>query len=157
MRRLLAAVVVGLGGSTAVLLTTALAAARRRIRVTVEGHSMEPALTAGETAVAHRTRRPARLRAGQVVVMVKPTAPGSWRWPPVTRRPHRQALLVKRLAALPGDLLPPGVPGHRAGQVTVPDGYGVVLGDNLGASTDSRTFGLVPLDRIVAHLPGRDT
>ncbi|MEV5443086.1 S26 family signal peptidase [Streptomyces sp. NPDC052644] len=133
------------------LLAAAAARGRQRIRVTVDGSSMEPTLGAGQTVIAHRSTA-ARLRRGQVVILVKPTAPGTWRWPRPSRRPHRQALLVKRLAALPGDPLPPGVPAPRPGVVTVPAGFAAVLGDNAASSTDSRAFGLVPLDRIVARL-----
>ncbi|MFI8258056.1 S26 family signal peptidase [Streptomyces filamentosus] len=128
---------------------------RRRIRVTVVGGSMTPALAPGRTVVARRGTA-GRLRTGQVVVLLKPTAPDAWEWPLPTGRPHRQPLLVKRLAALPGDPLPPGVPGRRDGETTVPPGHAAVLGDNTAASVDSRVFGLVPLDRIVAYVPGHD-
>ncbi|MGW6393552.1 S26 family signal peptidase [Streptomyces sp. NPDC055103] len=146
------AVLVVLLVPAALFLALPVSRGRLRIRVTVDGASMEPALRPGQTVVAHRSLA-ARLRHGQIVILVKPTAPGAWEWPRPSRRPHRQALLVKRLAALPGDPLPPGVPGRHAAEVTVPAGYAAVLGDNRAASTDSRAFGLVPLDRIVARLP----
>ncbi|MFC7931025.1 S26 family signal peptidase [Streptomyces cinereoruber] len=138
----------------AALLATAAVRGRRRLRVTVAGDSMAPALASGQVVVARRAGPPS-LRTGEVVILLKPTAPGAWRWPEPTSRPHRLPLLVKRLAALPGDPLPPGVAGKHEAQFAVPAGYAAVLGDNAFASTDSRTFGLVPLDRIVARLPER--
>ncbi|MFF6793388.1 S26 family signal peptidase [Streptomyces filamentosus] len=152
------AVALGLGLGAGLLLVPAAMAVllgRRRIRVTVVGGSMAPALAPGRTVVARRGVT-GRLRTGQVVVLLKPTAPDAWEWPRPTGRPHRQPLLVKRLAALPGDPLPPGVPGRRDGETTVPSGHAAVLGDNTAASVDSRVFGLVPLDRIVAYVPGHD-
>ncbi|MEV6199715.1 S26 family signal peptidase [Streptomyces sp. NPDC051771] len=144
----------GLPAAGLALLATAAVRGRRRLRVTVSGDSMAPALASGEVVVAHRVG-PSGLRTGEVVVLLKPTAPGAWRWPEPTARPHLRPLLVKRLAALPGDPLPPGVRGEHEAQATVPAGYAAVLGDNAPASTDSRAFGLVPLDRVVARLPER--
>ena len=90
-------------------------------RVAVEGESMAPALQPGDHLLALR-RWP--LRRGDVVALRDP------------RDPHRA--LVKRVAALPGEAVScDGAVLHAGGGV-------VVLGDNLAASTDSRSFGAVP-------------
>lgn len=52
---------------------------------------------------------------------------------------------VKRVAALPGDRLPPGIPGEGD---TVPPGKLVMLGDNPD-SIDSRQRGLFSADQLL--------
>ncbi|MFF5334056.1 S26 family signal peptidase [Streptomyces sp. NPDC013181] len=125
---------------------------RSRLRVTVAGESMAPALRPGQVVIARRVTGPGELRTGDVVVLVKPECPGDWRWPepgPVSGG----AWLLKRLAALPGDPVPPGVARALGVRGVVPEGAAVVLGDNTAASVDSRDFGFVPVDRLIAHVP----
>ncbi|MEU4119125.1 S26 family signal peptidase [Kitasatospora sp. NPDC028055] len=138
----LAAPVAGL-----VLLRTALSV------VVVAGPSMSPALRPGQRVLVLR-RGLARLRAGRIVVVAPDglvpaggaPAGGPAGGAPAARRPAR--LLVKRLAALPGEPVPPPVrPVLPAG--TVPGGHVVLLGDNPDFSTDSRLWGAVPADRVV--------
>ncbi|MEU9040520.1 MULTISPECIES: S26 family signal peptidase [unclassified Kitasatospora] len=112
--------------------------------VVVSGPSMSPALRPGQRVLVLR-RGLARLRAGRIVV-VSPNglaAPGGG---PARRQPDR--LLVKRLAALPGDPVPQSVRPVVAGG-TVPGGHVVLLGDNPEFSTDSRTWGAVPARSVV--------
>lgn len=97
--------------------------------VRVHGGSMSPALEDGERVLVRR--RPARVRAGDIVVF---PVPGQIR---VERRQ-----LIKRVAAVPGDAIPAcvlaavrGLPGEH-----VPTGKLVVLGD-ARESTDSRAWG----------------
>ena len=120
----------------------------RVVVVTVEGGSMEPTLRSHDRVVVRRlpTRR---LRVGQIVVLERPYHDGEWVWraAPGNGIRHR-AWIIKRLAALPGDPLPPGVE-LAGGPAGVPAGRAAVFGDNRDASTDSRTFGLVPLDRVL--------
>lgn len=98
---------------------------RSRYRVvTVVGGSMEPAYADGDRVAVRR--RPARaLRVGDVIVFAE--RPGSSR-----------ELLIKRVAALPGDLVPREVTRVSG---TVPPGSLVVLGDNRPGSIDSRHYG----------------
>jgi signal peptidase I len=105
------------------------AAARSVERVEVGGASMAPALLPGDRLLVVR---PARLRPGDLVVVADPRAPG---------RP-----LVKRVGAAPGGAV---LVGRRV--LAAGPGEVVVLGDNSDGSTDSRTFGPVP----VASVQGR--
>jgi signal peptidase I len=124
---------------------------RRLVVVEVTGPSMEPALSSGDRVLVRRARL-SELRPGLVVVVEMPRPntggpglpPG---WPPG----HRE-WLIKRVAALPGDRLPAGVPspgpdpGHRG---VVPPGMFVLLGDNAMWSHDSRVIGCVPAERLL--------
>ncbi|MET9677780.1 S26 family signal peptidase [Streptomyces sp. NPDC006482] len=125
---------------------------RSRLRVTVAGESMAPALMPGQVVIAHRVVSSGGLRAGDVVVLVKPECPGNWRWPPADGPLGQGSWLLKRLAALPGDPVPPAVATALGVSGPVPDGVAVVLGDNTAASVDSRDFGFVPVDRVIARV-----
>jgi signal peptidase I len=135
----------------AVLINLFLAQATR-----VYGSSMEPNLHTDQRLVvekvSYRLHGPRR---GDVVVLRMPE--------------HGPELLIKRIVALPGETI-----DIRHGTVyidqqaleepylirstdstfaptTVPEGDVFVLGDNRGASNDSRVFGPVPIDRIVGR------
>jgi phage repressor protein C with HTH and peptisase S24 domain len=97
--------------------------ARRLSPARVEGDSMSPALRAGSlVAVSPLRGEPTR---GSIVVV----------------RRSDGAEHLKRLAALPGESF--------EGRVLGPDEY-AVLGDNRTASTDSRHYGPVRREDIVA-------
>jgi mitochondrial inner membrane protease subunit 2 len=94
----------------------------RPFRIEVEGTSMRPTLEPGDWAIAVRVRR---LHRGDVVVVEHPDRIGFE--------------LVKRVTHLPGDV--------------APDGLGLVdrawvEGDDPDGSSDSRTFGPVPLGLV---------
>jgi signal peptidase I len=94
----------------------------RPFRIEVEGASMRPTLEPEDWAVAVRARR---LHRGDVVVVEHPDRVGFE--------------LVKRVTHLPGDV--------------APDGLGLVdrvwvEGDDPEGSSDSRTFGPVPLELV---------
>ncbi|GLF99552.1 S26 family signal peptidase [Streptomyces yaizuensis] len=124
----------------------------RLLAVTVTGPSMEPALGDGDRVLVRR--RAHRVARGDIVVLDAP--PGT----------HRDGLVIKRVAAAPGDPVPAlfadrigGPPG-----ATVPPDCFLLLGDNRSVSVDSRHFGYVArarltgvvvrsLPRLMAHDP----
>ena len=135
----------------AVLINLFLAQATR-----VYGSSMEPNLHTDQRLVveklSYRLHEPRR---GDVVVL---------------RMPERgPELLIKRVIALPGevievrdgDVLVNGTPLQEPylqrptngtyGPATVPEGQLFVMGDNRGASNDSRVFGPVERARIIGR------
>jgi nickel-type superoxide dismutase maturation protease len=91
-------------------------AAMRPFRVEVSGSSMEPTLQPGDWLIATRA---GRVRRGTIIVL---------------SHPDRQIDLVKRVSAIPGDV----VDGRRLGASEF-----LVAGDNASASTDGRAFGPV--------------
>jgi len=135
----------------AVLINLFLAQATR-----VYGHSMEPNLHTDQRLVvekvSYRLHGPRR---GDVVVLNIPN-----------RGPE---LLIKRVIALPGETVEireggvyingrqldePYLSGETRGSygpLVVPPGHVFVMGDNRGASNDSRAFGPVPMEQIVGR------
>lgn len=111
------------------------ATARRRLTVVVvDGESMSPALHSGDRVLV--TRRAAGLSVGDVVVFRYPSGP--------------DGKLIKRVAAVAGDLVPQDVlravqeqPGAR-----VPPGLLVVIGDG-PQSADSRDFGYLSAEQVI--------
>lgn len=121
----------------------------RVVVVRVEGGSMEPALHTDDRVVVRR-HRPDRLRSGQIVVLERPDLQDRWVWSGTRLSVRRHRWIVKRLVAMPGDPVAASI--VRYGSVSpgpVPPGFCLVLGDNADASTDSREFGPVPLDRVL--------
>jgi signal peptidase I len=135
----------------AVLINLFLAQATR-----VYGSSMEPNLHTDQRLVVEKvTYRLHGPRRGDVVVLRMPD-----------RGPE---LLIKRIVGLPNEIVeirngtlyvdhqPLDEPylvrstGSTYGPTLVPDGNVFVMGDNRGASNDSRVFGPVPIDRIVGR------
>jgi signal peptidase I len=135
----------------AVLINLFLAQATR-----VYGSSMEPNLHTDQRLVVEKvTYRLHSPRRGDVVVI---------------RMPERgPELLIKRVIGLSGETIEVregtvyinGQPLEEAylvrkttgtyGPSTVPEGHVFVMGDNRGASNDSRIFGAVPLERVVGR------
>ncbi|MGW2619349.1 S26 family signal peptidase [Streptomyces sp. NPDC001500] len=152
--------IIAVAATTALLLASAGATLtwvrRTLVLVLVHGRSMSPAYLPGDWVVGRRVAA-ARLCRGDVVIVDMP---------PTGQAPEGHTLLgrltIKRIAALPGDALPAGVPGRGPG-APVPAGHVVVLGDNPSLSTDSRHHGPVPSSWVVgravrkAHLPGMRT
>jgi len=122
--------------------------------VRISSESMEPTLFAGEVVLVDRREvEPADLARGDLVTF---------------RNPQSGEEMLKRVVALPGDSVatidavlhvndrPVEEPyvdfsdweGVFNARVVVPQGHVYVLGDNRGASVDSRDFGPVPAENI---------
>jgi signal peptidase I len=129
--------------ATAVLSAAILCWTRARyVVVTVDGTSMQPAYRPGDRLLVRRTSAD-RLRQGDVVVVTASPATS----PPYGAVGDRR-WVVKRIAALPGQAVPPEV-AHSVGQQTVPPGQLILLGDNSANSIDSRTAGYYAGDRVL--------
>lgn len=125
----------------------------------IDGHSMEPTLSPGTLVLAMRyrlawgTRDPRR---GQLVIV---------------KQPLSEQAIIKRIVGLPFDCVDVDDGITRINGVAVPEPYVsrdnwrrdygrwclgprqyIVLGDNRRASSDSREFGAVSSDRIVARV-----
>ena len=96
--------------------------------------------------------------------------PGDWllvdpttvRWPRrgsivVVREPESDVLAIKRVAACPGDLVrdvevtDPNTGDELVVTIRLGPDEAWLLGDDLGPSVDSRRYGPVSLDRLVAR------
>ncbi|MBC6938660.1 MAG: signal peptidase I [Anaerolineae bacterium] len=122
-------------------------------RVRVDGFSMEPTLQNGEyvlvSRLAYRLGEPQR---GDIIVLKYPGEP--------------KQDLIKRIIGLPGDkvevrdlhvvvndqqLVEPYIAAAPtySGTWEVPPGYLFVLGDNRNDSSDSRSWGMLPLENVI--------
>lgn len=104
--------------------------------IRVDGYSMAPTLTDGDRLLARRVVAPSALRSGHIAVVLSPLPMGG-------------RFLIKRIAALPGDPVPPPV-RPRVPDARVPDGQLILIGDNTDASFDSRDHGYFPIADIYA-------
>jgi nickel-type superoxide dismutase maturation protease len=112
-------------GSVAALAAGAAAARRWLDVVEVQGHSMAPALLPGDRLIVEARSFARRLPQRREVVLA-----------PDPREPARE--LVKRVAAV----------DEREGVVAL-------HGDAPDSSTDSRTFGAIPIDRVRWRIAAR--
>jgi len=123
-------------------------------RIRVESISMQPTLYAGNfvlvNKLAYKLGKPGR---GDVIVFLYPPDP-------------KQVPYIKRVIGLPGDhvhiedgkvfingelLAEPylGVVTIHGGDWQVPEGSLFVMGDNRNNSSDSRSWGMVPLENVI--------
>jgi signal peptidase I len=145
----LVALAVAAGGVTAGIL-----ALRRRVAiVTVSGCSMEPALAPGDKILVRRTGL-SELHTGDIVVIEQPSLSGGWTTRPARWPPRHQSWIIKRVAALPGELRPDRLlpAATQEDDPTVPERSFVVLGDNLESSYDSRRIGYIPSERLLGTM-----
>ncbi|TDU83984.1 signal peptidase I [Kribbella voronezhensis] len=114
----------------------------RYVVVTVDGTSMKPSYRPGDRLLVRRTSADGLRRGDVVVVSASPaTSPpfgavGDHRW------------VVKRIAGLPGQLVPPEV-ARTVPHAIVPAGQLILLGDNAANSVDSRTAGSYAGERVL--------
>ncbi|MFB7232240.1 MULTISPECIES: signal peptidase I [Streptomyces] len=121
-----------------VICTGAVWARRSLVVVSVQGTSMEPAVVDGDRVLVRR-RRLRRVKVGDIVVL-EPPPDGPYR-SAAEAGPDGRVWNVKRVAALPGDPLPPGVPaepgtGTKPGRHTEPGTY-AELGKHTEPGTDA--------------------
>jgi signal peptidase I len=123
-------------------------------RIRVESISMQPTLYAGNfvlvNKLAYRLGKPGR---GDVIV---------FRYPP----DPEQVPYIKRIVGLPGDHIHIAdgkvyinnelyietylvVSTVHGGDWTIPDGSLFVMGDNRNNSSDSRSWGMVPMENVI--------
>jgi signal peptidase I len=118
--------------------------------VNVHGESMQPTLSDGDRVLARRTTL-VRIRRGDVVVLERPDDALLWSRPPARRAAGAASLLIKRVAAVPGDPAPresaPVLAKHA--ERLVPPGHLVAFGDNFHRSLDSKQIGYFPEDRLI--------
>ncbi len=123
-------------------------------RIRVDGQSMEPTFHNGDYVVVNRLAyKIGDIERGDVVVFPYPLDP--------------QRDLIKRVIGLPGDRVSviSGIvyvndaalmeeyisepPVDAMSQVTVPDGYVFLMGDNRNDSQDSRSWGPVAINNLI--------
>lgn len=138
----------------AVAVAAALLAIRRLfVVVHVAGMSMSPALMPGDRVLVRRCARD-RLWVGLIVVFADPGCECPLR--EGDPRAGRRRWMIKRVAAMDGDVVPQAVRCAVGGIAAVPPGMLVVLGDGQH-SADSRNWGFLPsadvLGVVVRRLP----
>jgi signal peptidase I len=123
------------------------------LAVRVRGASMEPTFFDGDLVIAARMAR--HMRRGGIVVFYEPhqdrpgvATPMPQSAPPSPTAAAAVALVVKRIAAVPGDRLPPELWARLGRESLVPADRIAVLSDN-PAGADSRIWGYIPLESIV--------
>jgi len=118
---------------------------RRFVVVKVTGRSMAPALVPGDRVLVRRGARHG-LRVGLIVVFGQPRDECLVRDGDVPGAGERW--MIKRVAAVHGDAVPDLARAAVGNVAVVPTGMLVVLGDN-GDSTDSRTWGFLPVADVL--------
>ena len=123
-------------------------------RIRVDGSSMEPTLHNGEFIVVNKLAyRFGNPQTGDVIVFHFPRDPEQEYIKRVIGLPGDQVEIVDRLVFLNGSpIQEPYIaapPNYGPASWSVPEGSLFVLGDNRNNSSDSRTWGTVPLEYVV--------
>ncbi|PXF43031.1 putative signal peptidase I-2 [Gracilariopsis chorda] len=134
--------------------------------------SMEPSLYVGDALLVEKiSLRATPPRKGEIVLFTPPSRlksilTSSNQHLASTRIPHRNDLFIKRVVAVPGDVIEVRLTGVFVNAVkidevvpnspivapcTIPDGYIFVIGDNPSKSLDSRYWGLLPIECVVGR------
>jgi signal peptidase I len=124
---------------------------------TIPNASMSPTYNAGQLVVidtqAYASARPKR---GQVVIVREPSTNGQEEALRVIGLPGETVRLTTTQTFINGSLLAEPFVLHRGTQqpttVTLASNQYFLMGDNRAQSTDSRTFGPVPLSAILAQI-----
>lgn len=120
------------------------------VMVSVSGTSMKPTFQPGDRMIVHR-RSAEDLEIGDVVVFQHPLAYDGWESLPMPRCIANGQWAVKRVAALPGDIVPDSVRISMRCPYRVPIGKIVVLADD-DRGYDSRQWGFIPLERVLGSV-----
>ncbi|WP_110952364.1 MULTISPECIES: S26 family signal peptidase [Streptomyces] len=136
---------------------------KRLISVKISGVSMLPTFHPGDRVLARRVPQ-SRIAAGDIVVLAsqprtlaqlqaeaRPYEIVSWEPHVTADYVRKDSWVIKRVAAVPGELVPPQVRSRVQGEV-VPQGSFVALGDNPVNSVDSRHHGYLPLGAILGKV-----
>ncbi|MGC4944375.1 S26 family signal peptidase [Kribbella sp. DT2] len=135
----------GIAAAVAATSLLLLARARGLVVVDVQGASMEPTLYDGDRVLVRRTP-PTAVRTGDLVVVALPHThefAGAEPW------------VIKRVAATPGEQIPPVIRRSWAendiafADASVPQGKLLLLGDNPARSGDSRHWGFTAGDSVL--------
>ena len=128
----------------------------------VEGRSMEPTLQDQDRLVvnkfAYQLHDP---EIGDIVMLRHPANPRQTLVKRVVAEPgdtvaFREGLVLRNGAVAAEDFIPADRRSHEnRDAVLVPDGYYFVLGDHRSNSSDSRTFGPVPMKYILGRVQVR--
>lgn len=135
------------GGCVVLLAGCAAAARLLLVVVEVRGGSMLPSFAPGDRVLVLRSR-PGRFRRpppGSVIVLRMPTdaMPAGGR-----------ILMIKRVAAGAGEVVPESARPRLGAASVVPPGSFAVSADNPDG-TDSRQLGFIPADHVIGRVVGR--
>lgn len=142
-------ILLGCAPAVAVLALAVLMVRRRFFVVRVSGWSMSPGLLPGDRVLV-RCGSGLPVRTGAIVVFPQPALVCTSGIDPRDAVPSRAGgdLIIKRVAAVPGDPVPGPVRQAVGGATVVPAGMFVALGDNT-RSVDSRTWGFLSTGQVV--------
>jgi signal peptidase I len=151
-----------LAGVISTLVAAVVVVRRRFLVLRISGNSMAPAIRDGDLVRARRIG-PDEIRVMDIIaikappsnleivrrVAMPPTRTPIVQWEEVApaNRPLAEQTVVKRVAAVAGDVIP-AVDGLAGAGTVLGPGLVVVLGDNAAESMDSRHFGPVRADGV---------